>query len=184
MRRVTSKGWLASALLATMAAAWWWALEPSTYRPLSAGSNPDVRAPAGPAEAPPAVALDRLRHWESSSASPGATDRDPFGGRLARGGSETSSSTNAAGRALAASLADPAPSTGASWPRLDLIGLGERTTDGKRERVAILSGERGVLHVRAGELIERVYRVERVGDDAVEIRLLPEDRTFRLALRP
>ena len=71
-----------------------------------------------------------------------------------------------------------------AWPRLDLIGLAEAREGGGLVRTAIVSGPHGVHHARAGELLEQVYRVERIGGDGVDVRLLPEDRMLRLALRP
>jgi hypothetical protein len=71
----------------------------------------------------------------------------------------------------------------ASWPRLELIGIGTaRTADGDGH-VAVLAGDRGVIHAGAGDNVLEVYRIERVSKDAVEVRLIPEDRVFTLRLR-
>jgi hypothetical protein len=86
-------------------------------------------------------------------------------------------------RALAPSATSsvrPAP----VWPHLDLIGVAEAREGGGLVRTAIVSGPHGVYHARAGELLEQVYRVERIGGDGVDLRLVPEDRMLRLALRP
>jgi hypothetical protein len=41
-----------------------------------------------------------------------------------------------------------------------------------------------VHHARPGDLLEQVYRLERITASGVDIRLLPEDRVVHLALRP
>ena len=51
-------------------------------------------------------------------------------------------------------------------------------------RTAIVSGPRGVMHARPGDVLERVYRLERISADGVELRLVPEDRVIRLSLPP
>jgi hypothetical protein len=84
---------------------------------------------------------------------------------------------------MAAPLVSPGPAAPV-WPRLELIGVAEALDGGALVRTAIMSGPHGVHHARAGELLEQVYRVERIGGDGVDVRLLPEDRVLRLALRP
>ena len=71
-----------------------------------------------------------------------------------------------------------------AWPRLELIGLAEAREGAGLVRTAIVSGPRGVHHARPGELVEEVYRLERVGAEGADLRLLPEDRLVRLVLRP
>jgi hypothetical protein len=51
-------------------------------------------------------------------------------------------------------------------------------------RTAVIAGPRGVHHARPGDLLEQVYRLERITASGVDIRLLPEDRVVHLALRP
>ena len=71
-----------------------------------------------------------------------------------------------------------------AWPRVELIGVAEARASSGLVRTAIVSGPHGVHHARPGDVIEQVYRVERIGGDVVELQLLPERRTLRLALRP
>lgn len=71
-----------------------------------------------------------------------------------------------------------------SWPRLDLIGVAEAQEGAAVVRTAVIAGPRGVQHARPGDLLEQVYRLERVTPAGVDLRLLPEDRLVHLALRP
>jgi hypothetical protein len=71
-----------------------------------------------------------------------------------------------------------------TWPRVALIGVAEAGEGAHVVRTAVVSGPHGVHHVRPGDVFEQVYRVERVGASAVDLELLPERRSLRLALRP
>ncbi len=174
---MTVKGVLAAVLLGLMGVMWWVQIVPSP----PTGVPPATRraTPAG-LEAPD-VELRRLLERTVAVPLNGAR-RDPFGGERASGASGTASS--GAVRRDAAGLRDGEDTVAApSWPRLELIGVAKtRTADGDGH-VAVLAGDRGVIHARAGDVVAEVYRIEGVSDDAVEVLLMPEDRVFTLTLR-
>ena len=173
-----SKPLLAAGLLATMAGMWYWALLPTTR--LGARPPMPTAIATRPSAAIPTVRLGSLAAEPVSVPAP-PTGRNPFArGLLVVGNTDASR-----GPATDAAPSIAAPERGTTvWPSLDLIGVAEAREDGGIVRVAIVSGPQGVYHARAGELLEQVYRVERIAPDGVDIRLVPEDRTLRLALRP
>jgi hypothetical protein len=175
-----SKPVLAVGLLAGMAGAWYWALLP----PLTPAA-PVRQAPArtaAAAEAVPAVGLERLA-TRGVPALPSAAGRDPFRGATA---SMAAPPTTARASSLrsAVPVSAPAAPTVPVWPRVELIGVAEGREGAALVRTAIVSGPQGVHHVRAGDVVEGVYRVERIAADSVDVRLVPEDRVVRLGLRP
>lgn len=177
MRTVTSKGLLAAVLLTLMGALWWVQVRaPALPAQPAAASR---RAPS-PTPSAPSVALHRLS--ERRAAEPASRGRDPFGTRAAT--DAQSGAWSGAVRRDAVGLREAPPEAPApSWPRLELIGVGTANPADGAGRVAVLAGDRGVMHARAGELVAEVYRIERVSVDAVEVRLVPEDRVFTLRLR-
>ena len=177
--RSVSKPVVAVGLLAVMGGAWYWALLPSA--PAAVSRRPVSPVVAGsPSPAVPSVRLADLAAEAASRPMPGG-GRNPFAIGLPVA---TADDSHAGRRAPAAPLATSSPRPAPVWPHLDLIGLAEARDGGGLVRTAIVSGPHGVYHARAGELVEQVYRVERIGGDGVDIRLLPEDRMLRLALRP
>lgn len=169
---------MAAGLLVAMAGAWYWAFMPSVPAPpVQTGGR---AALSRPASAVPAVGLDRLAaHDVRPVPEPG---RNPF---------QSGAAPRVAlpvGERSVAPAAGPSSSSGVvaapTWPRLDLIGVAEAREAGAVVRTAILAGPRGVQHARVGDVVEQVYRVDRIADRSVEVRLLPEQRTLRLALRP
>ncbi len=175
-----SKPVLAVGLLAAMTGAWYWALLPAVHAP-SPGSGP--RAATAPAAVEvPEVRLGDLAAQGASRPLP-SDARNPFQ-HVLRPASAPPAST--------AAHVDHAPAAGGatveaaapSWPRLELIGLAEARQGGGVVRTAIVAGPRGVMHARPGDVLERVYRLERIGADGVEVRLVPEDRLIRLTLPP
>lgn len=169
---------LAAGLLAVMAGAWYWALTSSA--PGIAAHGDDARL-AGPGAAShvPIVRLDQLAAQSAQRPVPRGS-RNPF---LARALEPDSVSVSAGQRAVPAAVDVPVAQASPSWPRLELIGLAEAREAAGVVRTAIVSGPQGVLHARPGDLLADVYRVERIGADGVDVRLLPEDRIVRLALR-
>jgi hypothetical protein len=180
MPGVTVKGVLAAVLLALMGGAWWWTLSQPAFRPATTVAAPPAAPPRASAstDAPPEVALHRLHPGPSAPVDGGG--RDPFASGTARPTTVTSgpSEERSSGRAGEAPATEAAP----AWPRLELIGIGARTT-GTATRVAVLAGERGVVHATAGDIVAEVYRVDRVSDDAVDVTRLPDSRAFTLRLR-
>jgi Tfp pilus assembly protein PilP len=181
MIRPMAKPVLAVGLLATMVGVWYWALQPPAPTvPSRAVGPPAVRA--RPLVAVPTVHLPDLAVAPASRRAPGVA-RNPF----ARGVSVAQSDQAQRRAGVKAPDAAPRPAPGPPvpvWPRLDLIGVAEAREGDGLVRTAIVSGPHGVHHVRSGDVVEQVYRIERVGGDGVDVRLLPEDRTLRLALRP
>lgn len=171
-----SKPVLAAGLLVLAAGAWYWALLP----PAAPGG---VAARGAPREAAatdvPAVRLERLRQTRAVP-TPGEL-RDPFRGGRTREGAPGAGASAAAATVTAAAATPPATP---AWPRLELIGVAEGRDGAAVVRTAIVSGPRGVHHVKAGEMVEQVYRLERVTADGIQLRLLPEDRIVQLTLRP
>ena len=175
--RPMSKPVLAVGLLATMAGAWYWALLPAAQL---------VVAPAGvrraAARAPRAVPAVRLADLAVEAASPAdARRRGAIRSRMESPVALASDSRAAAGAPRAPPPCASARRAGVATPRL--IGVAEARDGSGLVRTAIVSGPHGVHHARAGDLLEQVYRVERIGGDGVDVRLLPEDRMLRLALR-
>lgn len=174
-----SKPVLAVALLAVMAGVWYRALEPAT---------PSARLPAA-TRAPiqtvhtraPVVRLDALAPHTADRPAPGGW-RNPFreSGPPASDTTSSAASPPVPGSSTSETPVAPPPP---AWPRLELIGLAETSQGGGLIRTAIVSGPQGVLHARPGDVLAGVYRLERIGVDGVEVRLLSEDRIIRLPLR-
>ena len=181
MMRPMSKPVLAVGLLATMVGVWYWALQPPTPTvPSRSAGQPAVRA--RPLVTVPTVHLSDLAVESGSRPAPGVA-RNPFArGVTVAPGDDAHRHAGVRAREAASTLA-PGPPVPV-WPRLDLIGVAEAREGDGLVRTAIVSGPHGVHHVRSGDIVEQVYRIERVGGDGVDVRLLPEDRTLRLALRP
>ena len=176
---MTFKAALAGVLLAAMAGVWWWTLSQPTGLPTGTAVRPTAASrSATTGEAPPEVALDRLRGAIFTRA-PLLGARDPFGSL----GAASVATGSWPERSTALGLSDASAPTAPTWPRLELIGIAEQTDEGTAVRVAILATTRGVHHARAGDLVEQVYRVERLGADSVDVGLVPEDRLLRIALR-
>lgn len=170
-----AKPLLAMVLLTAMAGAWAWVLWPAPPR--------DVVVPAVTLRATPEPQVPAVRLEQLGRGSPGidaGQTIDPFSGRTVRS-DRAAPATAAVRSAPTAATTLPEPPR---WPRLELIGLAEAQENGRLVLTAIVSGPTGVLHARSGDLLEEVYRVERVGPDGADLRLLPEDRVLRLALRP
>ena len=164
---------LAGALLLAAAGAWYWALLPVSMPRAAPVRESREAVTAGV----PRVHLDRLA--SQAAVAPVSAGRDPF--RNGRHAADVPARARPAAVAVAPPAVSPPPS---AWPRLELIGVAEGRDGAALVRTAILSGPRGVHHVRAGDTVEQVYRLDRIAADGVELRLLPEDRSIRLALRP
>jgi hypothetical protein len=168
-------------LLATMVGAWYWALLPAAPRPVPP-SLTRVTLPQRVVVEVPTVRLEQLAARQGAH-EVGAGARNPFSSS-----SEGSTAVAAAGTSRHAdtvmATAPAAAPAAPEWPRLTLIGLAEAREGDGVVRTAVISGPHGVVHARPGDLIERVYRVERIGGDGVDLQLVPEGRTVRLALRP
>lgn len=173
-----SKPVLAVGLLATMAGAWYWAMLPPT--PLVVSRRTVSHAPAAaPLRDVPAVRLADLAVEAASRPTP-AERRNPFAnvGSVAPAGHSARESVSTAAQPVS-----PGPPPAPVWPRLELIGMAEAPVGGRVVRTGILSGPHGVQHVRAGDVVEGVYRVERIDADAIDVRVLPDERVMRLTLR-
>lgn len=166
---------LAMTLLTVMAGASAWVLWPASPTGVV---TPLVRGGPAPTTPVPTVHLERLaRKARGVDPDPVA---DPFRGRPSPlRGPAAVPVTAGPGALVTPTLAEPP-----RWPHLELIGLAEGQEHGRPVRTAIVSGPAGVLHARAGDVLEEIYRVERVEPDGADVRLLPEDRVLRLALRP
>lgn len=175
-----SKPAAALGLLAVMAGSWYWALTPASPTPGPRRSSGPTPAAARASQVP-AVRLDALGTRGQQQPTAGA-GRNPFGTAAPESGARTPSQSASRVRPIAATAADPAHAP-PQWPRLELIGLAEAREGSGLVRTAILSVPQGVLHARPGDVLADVYRLERIGVDAVEVRLLPEDRVVRLPLR-
>lgn len=178
MIAVTARGLLAAALLLTMGVAWWWALSTTVFGPVPAGAGPTAARPLAGADDTPQVRLDRLRRVGPLPDDRGG--RDPFGGAAGWAGAGEPSGADAAEGLDAVALP---VATAPALPRLELIGVGALTEDGAERRVAIFAGDRGIAHGKAGDVVAQIYRVERVGADAVDLRLLSDGRLLTLRLR-
>ena len=180
MIRPMSRPVLAVVLLAAMGGAWYWALQPQAH--LVVSRRPE--APAAASRRLPDVPAVRLADLAVEAAPRPKPDgrRNPFTNDVVGQGSASAGSGRGAAVAPAP-VVSPGPPV-PTWPRLELIGVAEIRDGAGLVRTAILSGPHGVHHARPGQLLEQVYRVERIGGDGVDVRLLPEDRVLRLALRP
>lgn len=166
---------LAAGLLVIMAGAWYRVLWPPA--PDSPVQTAVGRAPTGVAV--PVVGLERLA---VTMPAPTPADRNPF-----HGGTVTGPSTRTLAPAPAVPATDgtaPTQQPPDAWPRLTLIGMADVRDQGVLTRTAIIAGAEGVYHVRIGDTVAQVYQVEQIAADAVQLRLVPEDRLVRLALRP
>ena len=178
--RVMWKAVLALALLAVMAAAWVRALSPVAAPP-AAPTSSSARARRAAAEVP-IVQLDRLTS-ATRGHDPLAAARDPF--RRAVAPSPAGGRATALGRRLeTAGTTGPSAAAAPGRPAIDLIGVAESGEGPALVRTAIVAGPRGVHHLRVGEVLEQVYRLEGVTARGATLRLLAEDRVISLALRP
>jgi len=169
---------LACGVLILLALAWYrvLAVRPSTTAaPESAGATARRLPPGVP---PLAVRLDRLDS-RPRVAAPAAL-RDPFHGADLHTAAVQPPSASAS---TIVNAPAPSPATPV-WPQLSLIGIAETRGAQGIVRTAIVAGAHGVLHARPGDLVARVYRLDRIDSDGVELRLLAEDRVLRLPLRP
>lgn len=179
MIRPMSKPAVAAGLLVVMAGAWYWALMPSVPHAALDRSTVRVQATA-PSSRVPAVRLGALADRGDARPSAG-TRRNPFGvGSQVDTTTPQSTDSRPRPNHVAAAAEEPkAP----QWPRLELIGLAEAREGGAVVRTAIISVPQGVLHASPGDVLAGVYRLERIGADGVDVRLLPEDRVLRVPLR-
>lgn len=169
---------LAIGLLAVMAGAWYWALtSPVPGTVAHRDDAPRLGRRAG--SEVPVVRLYQLAAESGRRPVPRGA-RNPF---QARPVEPDRVSLPSAHRATATADMVPVAPEPPSWPRLELIGLAEARESAGLVRTAIVSGPQGVLHARPGDLLADVYRVERIAADGIDVRLLPEDRLVRLALR-
>lgn len=168
---------LAGALLVVAAGAWHVALRPAVA-PMPTTARAPAAVAAQAATAVPTVRLEQLNAPVSLRPAPAAS-RNPFASTVA-GSAARAASGLTPGPAPLTMETPPAP----AWPRVTLIGVAETDEGRGLARTAIISGPHGVHHARPGDVIEQVYRVQRVGADAVDLLLLPEGRTLQLALRP
>lgn len=164
---------LAICLLVVLGLAWYRVLAPPAVRvgplvPAARSARVELRA------ATTVVNLDRLRRRHGPA--PDEPGRDPF--RMRTAAPRPVGATAVAPAALSTAPQVPV------WPRIELIGVAEAVHDDAVVRTAILAGAQGVHHVRVGELVEQVYRLERIGTDVVDLRLVPENRIVRRALKP
>ena len=175
-----SRAALAAGLLLVMAGTWYWALRPAS--PSSAPPRVPVTPVASGADGVPRVELERLTTRVPPPLAPSLT-RNPFhtGGMAAAPAASVVSSPAATARS-----GEAAPAPRATWPRVELIGIAAARDgdDDAMARTAIVSGPHGVHHVRTGDVLEGVYRVEGVADAGLDLRLMPEGRVVRLVLRP
>ncbi len=173
-----SKEVVAVGLLGVMVAAWGWALRPVT--PLVPAASPLVPVRAIADEDVPRVRFGSLAPDRVVRQVPAAT-RNPFlRGMPAREVSGASGRVAPVQPQVADAPAQPQPAR----PRVRLIGMAEtREADGTGF-VAILATEDGVSHARQGDIVERVFRVHRIAADGVELTVIPDGRTVRLAWRP
>lgn len=81
--------------------------------------------------------------------------------------------------------APPLPTLSALAPRpaLTLVGIGSTTTGESTTRTAIISGLGDLFLVKVGEEVAGRYRVNAVGEDAVELVELSGGTPFTLVLR-
>lgn len=177
MPGVNGKAVAAAVLLALMGGAWWWTLSQPAFRPTTTAAAPLPPRPATSTETAPEVALHRLR--PRTAAPVNRAGRDPFAGGIGATALPQAAQVGPAGEPSGATAGAAPPPV---WPRLELIGIAARAA-GATTRVAVLAGERGVVHAGAGDVVWEVYRIDRVQDEAVDVTLLPERRAFTLRLR-
>lgn len=178
MPTVNARGLLAAVLTTLMGVFWWVQV---SMPPLPAEAAPPSRRSPSAGVAPPDVAMRRLAARRATPPT-SAGARDPFD--AADGSGLVFDPWTGVARREAVGLREQESREAAvTWPRLELIGVGHAADTGADTRVAVLAGERGVTHARVGDVVAQVYRVERVHADAVDLRLVPEDRAFTLRLR-
>lgn len=79
----------------------------------------------------------------------------------------------------------PEPVTAPAPPpvMVSLSGVATDQVGDRTVRTAVLSSPSGVLLVREGDDVLGQYRVERIGEDAVELKRLSDGATLRLTLK-
>jgi hypothetical protein len=145
-----------------------------------------VRQPAVPETAPQAgtrgpvgfemdVAVTRLADAREAPRDGG---RNPF-----RFAGDTRAPREPAPAVPASRLTAPEQPAVPSAPLVSLIGVAERTVNGRTVRVAVLLMGGKVLYASTGERVGGRYEVTGVGADAVELTDLTDGSTRRLGLR-
>lgn len=161
---------LGGLLAATLAAAAWVGERSAREPELVAASESDSKAErpgfnrAGPADRTPKLNLEKLQLRELGNAT-----RDPF--------SVNRPKPQRPGPAVAAPRAEPVappPQPQPSAPPLPFTYLG-RLVEGDDVAVFLSQGERNLV-VRQGEMIDSIYRVERIADRAITLVYLPLDQ--------
>ncbi|BCS33839.1 hypothetical protein TBR22_A30670 [Luteitalea sp. TBR-22] len=172
-----SRSVLAAVLLAVAAAAWVWLVPPALAPwPPAAARVAEVPAPA----VVPTVHLPRLAAEPPAGPRAPEQGRNPFLPAAVPPRPDRAPSLDTRPVAPPEAVMPSAP----AYPRLDLIGVAEAREGAGMVRIAVIAGPRGVHHARPGDLLEQVYRVERVTPTGADVRLLPEDRVVHLGLRP
>jgi hypothetical protein len=121
------------------------------------------------------VEISRLQRALSAmpALSSGARDLFRFGGPPGKSPDDSSHQPP-----VSAAVADPSPDR----PPMQLLGI---ATDGDPEnvvRTAIIATPRQLFLLREGQQMALRFLVTRIGEDAVELRDLATDTTFRLGL--
>jgi hypothetical protein len=166
-------------LVALAAAAIAWAYTSSA--PARSAAVRAARTAQAARPAPPVfdlqVRAERLDGKASSATRP-ETRRNPF-----RFGEDVRAPRDPQpARPLTAPLAAEAPAAPV-LPTLSLVGIVDRTVDGRAVRIAVLSTADGLVYVSAGDRIGTRYEVVSVSADAVELKDLTDGTPRRLALK-
>lgn len=163
------------AVLAIVAAVWAWTMS----SPERAAAVRAARAAQAARPAPPVFDLQvRADRLDGRAAPPPASRRNPFRfGEDLRAPREPQPAGPVASALTAPVAAPPA------LPVLSLVGIVDRTVDGKAIRIAVVSTADGLVYVSAGERVSPRYEVASLTAEAIELTDLTDGSTRRLALK-
>lgn len=173
---------LGATLLACAVVAW---LDEPAEAPVAAAPSRALRARATPApSSPAAVASVASARWPEAVRAPSDEGWAALAPLAAAAWTSAPVSTAAPVPAAApvARAAIEAPAAAPAAPPFPYQWIGRIDDQGQVR--ALLEGPRRTLAVRAGEVIDRDWRVEAVGDDALSLLWLPGGKRLNLSYRP
>jgi hypothetical protein len=163
-------------VLAALLGVWAWSTRMPAGARIGGPASSTPAAGSGPAAVDLRVTTERLDAWRRAPGPPPRpVGRNPFqfGGAPRLSAPRPAQPVDAGPLAVAAVTA----------PTLSLLGIVDRTIDGKPVRVAVVSMGETLYYVSVGDRVGTQYETLAVTADAVELRDLTDGSTRRVALK-